>query len=756
MARPPARPHARTQAKGSHSLPSKQQIIEFVESSPDPVGRREIARAFNIKGAARMALKKLLREMEAGGEIAPRRQRQAAANQLPSVTVVTVVDLDSEMGEAVAEPATWTGTDPMPRITLPWDNRPGRGLGIGDRALVRIRQNDDNEYTGEVMRRIDAAPERMLGVYERERHGGKVHPTDRRARHDLVVASGDDGGAQSGDLVLVEPLKRDRLGLRRARVVERIGGIDDPGAISLLAIQENDIPTVFPSQALALAEAAGPVDLGEREDLRETPLVTIDGADARDFDDAVWAATDDDPENPGGWRVLVAIADVAHYVRPNNALDREALERGNSVYFPDRVVPMLPEALSNGLCSLRPNEERACMAVEFVLTAEGRKRSHRFLRGLMRSAARLTYEQVQMARDGADPGVTVPDGVLEPLYGAYEALKIAREHRGALDLDLPERTVELDDEGHVLAISPRARLDSHKLIEELMVQANVCAAETLERRRTACMYRVHESPDPEKVTRLREFLASLDMKFGQNEVIRPKTFNRLLGQVRETPNERLVNELVLRCQSQALYAPDNIGHFGLGLARYAHFTSPIRRYADLLVHRALIAAHNFGDDGLSKDAGSRFVEFAEQISMTERRAVVAERMAMDRYATRYLADRVGSDFTGRITGVASAGVFVAIADTGADGLVGMRNLPSDYYEIDEALHQLRGTTSGLTFGIGDEIEVRLIAADIATGRLTLDYLSGGKITESGGRRGRGRARNSREPSRQKRGRSRRR
>jgi ribonuclease R len=392
---------------------------------------------------------------------------------------------------------------------------------------------------------------------------------------------------------------------------------------------------VFPDACEAQANAAKPVTLGKRTDLRDLPLVTIDGSDARDFDDAVFAEADGDAKNPGGYRILVAIADVAHYVRPGDALDTEARKRGNSVYFPDRVVPMLPEALSNGLCSLRPDEDRACLAVEMVIDARGQKVKHRFMRGLMRSSARLTYEQVQAAADGGEAGI-VPEGIIEPLYGAYRLLLAARNERGALDLDLPERKVVLGDDGKVASIEPRERLDSHRLIEEFMVLANVAAAETLEAKRRPCMYRIHESPDPEKVEALKEYLQGLDLPFGTSGVIRPKTFNELLAKVRGGIHETIVNELVLRSQSQAVYSPDNIGHFGLGLRRYAHFTSPIRRYSDLLVHRALIDAHGFGKDGLGEIEMESFNETAEHISMTERRAAAAERSAISRYVAAYL------------------------------------------------------------------------------------------------------------------------
>jgi len=479
----------------------------------------------------------------------------------------------------------------------------------------------------------------------------------------------------------------------------------------------------FPAAAVEEAEAAGPAPLDRREDLRTVPLVTIDGADARDFDDAVWAAPDVDPGNPGGLRLLVAIADVAWYVRAGAALDREAEKRGNSVYFPDRVVPMLPEALSAGLCSLRPQEDRPCLAVEMIIDRQGKKLRHRFLRGLMRSVARLTYGQVQAARDGRPDDATGPllDSVIAPLYGGFEALLAARQKRGTLDLDLSERRVFLVD-GKVARIEPRARLDSHRLVEEYMIAANVAAAEALEAKRMPCMYRVHDAPDPAKIEALREFTASLGLSLAKGQVIRPAVFARLLEQARGTPYAAMINELVLRSQAQAVYSPANIGHFGLALPRYCHFTSPIRRYADLLVHRALIAAHGFGDDGLRPEDGARFPTIAEHISATERRAAAAERDAIDRYVAAFLAERVGDIFVGSVTGVTRFGLFVTLKDSGGSGIVPIGTLPSDFYDHDERRHCLVGRRWGRVYRLGETVGVRLVEATPITGGLVLQLV----------------------------------
>jgi ribonuclease R len=561
----------------------------------------------------------------------------------------------------------------------------------------------------------------------------------------LAIPRPDAGGAQPGELVLAEPQPGRAYGLTPARIVERLGSTDNPRAISLIAVHTHDIPTAFPPAAIAQAEAATPVTPAGRLDLRDVPLVTIDGADARDFDDAVWAEPDSHADNEGGWHLLVAIADVAHYVRPGDALDRAAYERGNSVYFPDRVVPMLPEALSNDLCSLRPKEDRACLAAQLWIDRHGRLKRHRFDRAIMRSAARLTYEQVQAARDGRADDTTGPlaEPVLKPLYGAYRVLAEARRKRGTLEIDLPERQIVIGQDGKVARIAPRARLDSHKLIEEFMILANVAAAEALEGRRQPCMYRVHDAPDPERVQALREFLETLGFSLAKGQVLKPAQFNHILEKSAGTPHARMIHELVLRSQAQAQYSPDNLGHFGLALRRYAHFTSPIRRYSDLLVHRALIGGFGLGAGGIGPEEGARFPELGEHISGTERRAVAAERDASDRYIAAFLADRVGAVFPGAISGVTRFGLFITLDETGADGLIPMRRLPDDYYEHDEARHCLIGRSSGRRFDLGGTVVVRLVEADPVTASLLFDLIEGGSEGPAGGGRRRGLSRQDR-------------
>jgi ribonuclease R len=594
-------------------------------------------------------------------------------------------------------------------------------------VLARLTRLDEHSYQARVIRRLPELPARIVGVYDRNGDGaGRIRPASKKSRNEFRVASADSGGAKPGEIVLAQALPGQRHGLPSARIVQRLGPAGGPRSASLLAIYEHEIPVAFDAEAQAIASSARPVSLGERTDLRATPLVTIDGADARDFDDAVFAEPDTDPQNPGGFVLIVAIADVAHYVQAGDALDRNAYWRGNSVYFPDRVVPMLPEELSNGLCSLKPAEDRGCLAVRMVIDAEGRKLRHRFMRGLMRSTARLTYEQVQAAADGHPDERTsaLIEPVIKPLYGAFRALLKERQHRGTLDLDLPERQVILDDQGNVERIQARTRLDSHRLIEEFMILANVAAAETLEKLRQPCMYRVHDAPDAAKIEALRAFVATLGLglNLARGQVLRPRMFTQLLEKAKETPFATMVHELVLRSQSQAVYSPVNIGHFGLALPRYAHFTSPIRRYADLLVHRALIAGCKLGDGALPPGEGERFAAIGEHISGTERRAAAAERDAIDRFVAAFLANRVGEIVPGRVAGVTRFGLFIRLDETGADGLVPINSLPNDFYDHDEANHALVGRRWGRVYRLGERVMVRLVQAEPLTGGLLLELI----------------------------------
>jgi len=703
-------------------FPTREQVLEFIRESPTPVGKREIARAFHITGDDRTALKKLLGELSTTGAVDRGRGRKIAPPKaLAAVAVVEICGVDVD-GDLLCRPIDWREKTDPPRILLK-TGRAGSGeFGVGNRALVQLKRLSPHDYEARPIRKLESGSARVMGVFERVGGNGRLRPSDKRNRTELTVLPQNEGGAEPGELVVAEVLPATRLGLRQARIVARLGDGRASGAISLIAIHSRDLPTEFSDSAIAEAESATVPGLADREDLRDIPLITIDGEDARDFDDAVWAEPDKD-----GWHLIVAIADVAHYVRPGSALDREAFNRGNSVYFPDRVVPMLPEALSNGLCSLKPHEPRACLAYHLWIDAKGRLLRHRLVRGLMRSAARLTYEQVQAAIDGAPSDLTGPlvEPILRPLYGAFAALLKARTERGTLELDIPERKVVIDSAGKVAAIVPRARLDSHRLIEEFMIAANVAAAEDLEERNQPGLFRIHDRPDPVKLEAVRGFIEGLGhgLALSKGQVVTPAHLTRLLNQAKDLPEAQLISDIVLRSQAQAIYSDKNIGHFGLALRRYAHFTSPIRRYADLIVHRALIRIFKLGPDGLDDASLPRLAEIGEHISVTERRAGEAERESVDRYTASFLAERVGASFSGRISGVAKFGLFVRLDETGADGIVPISSLPDDYYIHEEAKHRLIGRNHNRVYRLADRVMVKLVEADGMTGSTVFQILT---------------------------------
>jgi ribonuclease R len=713
----------RTGGSSARQFPTREEILAFVAEHPGAAGKRDIARAFGVKGtAARIALRNLIAELSGEGLVQKKAGRLKRPGDLPSLDVLSVTGRDRD-GDLVAEPVDWPSDRPPPRIILT-AKRTAPAVGIGDRVLARIGVGADGEYVATPVKLIARAPDTVLGVVRRGERETRLEPVDRKQSEVIID---EPGRAREGDLVRVELVGRARFGLEHGRIVEIIGPMRGEKAVSLIAILAHQIPHVFQPETLAEAAAATPAPLAGREDWRALPLVTIDPVDAKDHDDAVHAAPDPDPGNPGGHVVTVAIADVAWYVRPGSALDREALNRGNSVYFPDRVVPMLPERISNDLCSLRPAEDRPALAVRMVISADGRKRSHRFHRIMMRSAAKLSYQQAQDAFDG---GGDVPEAIrtaLDGLWQAYGGLKVARAARGPLELDLPERKVILAKDGSIERIVVPQRLESHRLIEEFMIQANVAAAETLEERRSPQVYRIHDSPSLAKLEALREFLQSIELSLPKGGNLRPAHFNAILARVVDSEHGPLLHEVVLRTQAQAEYSPENIGHFGLNLRRYSHFTSPIRRYADLIVHRALIRALKFGEGSLEPEVEAELPEIAARISAAERRAMTAERDTIDRLVAHWLADRIGASFAGRITGVTRAGLFVRLDDTGADGFVPMRSLGSDYFVFDEARHAVVGRSTGEMHRLGDEVQVRLVEAAPLAGALRFELLSSGRI-----------------------------
>ncbi len=720
-------------------FPSKSEILDWIRENPSASGKREIARAFGIKGGGRVELKRILRELEDEGQISRRKRRLGHAGHLPPVGVLIASEPDGD-GDIFARPGDWEDGREPPRILyMPRKGDPP--LGGGDRFLAKLRPLEAEAgltYEARLIKRLGEGPRRMLGIFRASAQGGRLLPIEKKADKEWMIAKNATNDALDGELVEVEVVPGTRLGLRHGRIVARLGNPSEPRQVSLIAIHEHGIPYDFPQVVLDEAASAKPIPPDHGEDLRHLTLITIDPADARDHDDAVAASPDDDPKNPGGWVVWVAIADVAWYVRPGSELDREARKRGNSTYFPDRVAPMLPETLSADLCSLHEGIDRPCLAVRMVLSNEGQKISHRFTRGLMRSGASLSYEQVQAGEDGAPDLATEPllEPVIRPLFGAYRAAAKARDRRQPLDLDLPERKVELDDEGNVGAIRIRERLEAHRLIEELMILANVAAAETLEERRCPLLYRAHEEPNPEKLDALREIVGTVGLTLAKGQVLTTRHLNDLLHKARKTDSAELVNISVLRSQTRAYYAPENFGHFGLHLHRYAHFTSPIRRYADLVIHRALITALSLGEGGQTPEEADRLDETAEQISMTERRSMDAERDTIDRYLAAFLSEQTGSEFDGRVAGVARFGLFVKLDETGADGLIPVSSLGREFFRYDDASQTLRGAETGLVLGLGQKVTVRLVEAAPVTGGLILELLSvEGKKRLTGRRQG---------------------
>ncbi|MGF7005172.1 ribonuclease R [Aminobacter sp. BE322] len=709
--------------------PSRDEVLRYIAENPDHSGKRDIAKAFALKNDDRIWLKGLLRDLQDEGLLEKSRKRLHRVGQLAHVAVLDIFGRDEE-GALLARPSEQPD-GPVVQIRLP---RGGNGPtpGVGDRVLAKtfpiedhIEPENEPAYTARVMKVFEKRTDTVLGIFRILADGTfRIEPVERR-QPELVVDKEFQNGARPGDLVEVEPARASRYGLPRAKVISVLGSLTNEKAVSMIAIHAHEIPHIFPQEVIAEAEAIRPATLDGREDWRELPLVTIDPADAKDHDDAVYAEPDTDEKNQGGVIVTVAIADVAAYVRPGTALDSEALKRGNSVYFPDRVVPMLPERISNDLCSLREGVDRPALAVRMTFSAEGRKVRHSFHRVMMRSAARLAYPQAQAAVDGTPDDKTTPilETVLKPLWAAYDVLKRGRDARQPLELDLPERKILLKPDGTVDSVVVPDRLDAHKLIEEFMIQANVSAAETLENKKQKLVYRIHDGPSLAKQESLREFLQTIGLSLARGAQMRPSQFNGILERVRGEDNEQLVNEVVLRSQSQAEYNPDNIGHFGLNLRRYAHFTSPIRRYADLIVHRALIGSLGLGPGGLTPSEEARLEEIAGLISQTERRAMAAERDTVDRLIAGFLAERVDETFDARISGVVKAGLFVQLPQYGADGFIPVSSLGDDYYHFDEAARSLFGERTGKGYQLADRVQVRLVEIAPLAGAMRFEMLT---------------------------------
>jgi len=718
--------------KRSPGLPTREQILDFITTSPTPAGKREIARAFGLTAQEKIGLKALLKDMADEGLIdsAPGRAFHKLGG-LPKVTVLRIADVD-DGGNIWAVPERWDADAPAPRLRV--RERKRGALGIGDRVLARTEEAG-NGWIAHPMKQLARGEELVLGVLHQE--GGKLwlQGVEKKERRDFMVS--DAGDAEPGDLVLAE--KAGRPPRITVRVTERLGDPFAPRSFSLIAIHKLGIPNVFSPETLEEARRVATTPLGDgREDLRHLPIVAIDPADARDHDDAVWAAPDDDPANEGGWKAIVAIADVSFYVRPGSELDREARRRGNSVYFPDRVVPMLPEELSADMCSLKQGVDRAALACHLRIAKNGTLKSWRFTRAVVRIAANIAYEDAQAAIDassssssplplaGGEKAAGDADilSALLPLWACWRALNKAREKREPLDLDLPERRVVLDEKGRILSVAPRERLDAHKLIEDYMIAANVAAAKALEAKKAPVMYRDHEPPSREKLVALKEYLKTFGVEFALGQVVRPGTFNHILNRIGDVDFRPQVMEQVLRTQTQAYYGPENHGHFGLALGSYAHFTSPIRRYADLIVHRSLVAAYALGPGGLTEGEAAAMDRIGESISMMERRAMEAERDTIDRYVAAFLAERVGQVLDVRITGVANFGFFATVEGIGGDGLMPVRDIGGEYFRFDEAARKLVGEETGTEYASGQRLQLRLAEANPVSGALRFEMVDG--------------------------------
>ncbi len=704
--------------KKNGTLPTEEALIEYISKSGKSLSRRELARNYKLATSDRRALGALLEALSEAGKIRRGRGKRYMANtHLPSVSVLEVSGLDED-GDIILRPTDHRFEKAPPRIRANMRAFKGPAPGVGDRVLARLEKKRGS-YLAHIIKRLEQRPSNIIGVFRRHPDSGIVEPADRRLKTNYMINSRDTDGAEDGELVECETISGREHGLPLARVVERFGNSEDPSSIVPALIAKHEIPKTFSAAALRQAEQSGAATMEGRDDLRDIPFVTIDDETARDFDDAVWAERN---ETDDGWHLIVAIADVAAYVRPSDALDKVAQERGNSVYFPTTVIPMLPEQLSNGWCSLVPNEDRPCLAVDIWINDNGQKTRHQFRRGMMRSAARLTYNLVQNMRDGVieDAPSVIPKNPVSGLYGAFEALNKGRQARGVIDLDLPERKIGVDEHGAISGVDIRVRLDSHRLIEEFMILANVCAAETLESVNMPCMYRVHDDPAADRVAALRKYLKTIGLDLGGGQAVRPRHFASLLRSAKGRADFMGIQDAILRSQAQAVYSPSNVGHFGLALRRYAHFTSPIRRYADLLVHRALIQGLHLGDDGLYIEDADDFPQIGEQISMTERRAMAAERDAFDRLATIYLSDQVGAEFNARITGVERFGLFAELVDIGASGLIPVSTLEGGYFRLDPDRRGLFVDGSKTGYELGQFLKVRLKEANIATGGLLIE------------------------------------
>lgn len=708
-------------------LPNREEILSFINENPDRSSKREIAKAFNLKGDSRIWLRDILRALKDQNLISKQGKRAINKRKLPPVALVKISDRDKD-GSFIAQPLEWEDT-PKPNIEIhSFRHIKGGSIGVGDHALVKVFRNKNSQnpsYTGRIIRKIELSPKSTLGVIRKlENNQWRLDPIDRKT-NELMVEISPEIKIKTGDLVEVEIKKNIGYGLKSAQIKNVLGHIKSEKTLSMISILSKGIPYIFPESVLEQVKHIKAANMDNREDWRQLPFITIDPPDAKDHDDAVYASKDKDPTNNGGWIIIVAIADVSYYIKTGSALDKEALKRGNSVYFPDTVVPMLPERLSHDLCSLHEGKERPALAVRMIFDANGNKQKHSFHRIMMRVRAKLSYQEVQLARKGHIHKKRAPllENILQPLWEAYACLKIARHRRQPLELEIAEKKIILDQNGCIQDVVSEEHLEAHRLIEEFMIQANIAASETLKKHHQPFIYRIHDKPSLAKQEILRTFLQSLGISLSKSAELTSARLNRILEKVAHTEQQELVNQVILRSQSQAEYNPKNSGHFGLNLQNYTHFTSPIRRYADLIIHRALIKALKLGNDQLTDTQEQNLAEIATQISLYERRAMVAERETIDRLVAHYLTNKIGRVFTGRISGVTKAGLFISLDKLNTDGFVHISTLKNDYYHFDEAQHVLVGQHSHKGYQLSDIVEVKLITVQPFAGALSFELLT---------------------------------
>lgn len=682
--------------KNSQKLPHPDEIVSFLSKSLAPVSKQELTRHFKIQGKElRQDFKILLKDLVKQGKIDKEKGRNYSAEAtLPKTIRIRINEFNDDrmsfIGECIDE------IEGIKKVYMKYKDRPK--ARVKDCFVARITDVNNGHAQVKPLKLIYPDRDKIVGVVRLTKDGAIITPTNRTIKEVFELKGDDTKDLHDHDLVVISATEG-----RISSLIENLGPSDDVKNITLIAVHENNIRTDFSQECIDQAKASDLPPLKDRTDMREIPLVTIDGEDARDFDDAVYAEPTDD-----GYKIWVAIADVSYYVPHGSPLDKEAIKRGNSTYFPDRVVPMLPEHLSNGLCSLNPDEERACMALEMHIDIYGRLTSKRIHRGLMKSHARLTYTQVQSYLDKIDtPEIAPVSKHIDHLYEAYKILRKAREKRGALDIHGTEQKIIMNDEGYITDVAVREQNTANQVIEELMILSNVAVAELLEIRNAPVMYRIHEAPSLERITTLRDFIGGFGYKVPVSVDISGNDLNGILTKSLGQPEEFIIQESVLRSQSQARYAPENQGHFGLSLERYAHFTSPIRRYADLIVHRSLIRAYKLGKDGLSDTEISQLQGIAEDISDAERRSVRAERDAMSRLTAIYLSEQEEQTFDGIISGVNDAGLFIRLPQYGAEGFIPIRTLPDDFYIYDQKSQSLIGRRTKRIYQLMASLKVKL-------------------------------------------------